>query len=223
RNTARGANNFRFLENVADLPIRDLQGARDEPRMVATLRLAFERLERLGATDARYLEFAALGHSFDVRAVDWPGYFGGAARDPRPPRVVRACARPSEGRAFWAEVLAVDPDVQETFALRMSEAAFRALDEEALLRRVQEEADRRTARLEAELLAPGRFRATGERVRKFRLLLAEGMFDPARDVEVDFNGRSYRKRARPDPRVLLVEFAERFDRTFLPVAEITVP
>ncbi|MFQ5845686.1 MAG: hypothetical protein ACE5JG_11940, partial [Planctomycetota bacterium] len=68
-----------------------------------------------------------------------------------------------------------------------------------------------------------RFRARGRGVRRFRLLLAEGMFDPDAPVEVSFRGRTVRRRVRPSRRVLLEHFAERFDRTFLPLGEVTAP
>ncbi len=42
-------------------------------------------------------------------------------------------------------------------------------------------------------------------------------------VEVTSEGKVRRKTARPDQRILLLELVERFDRTFLPVAEVTVP
>ena len=49
------------------------------------------------------------------------------------------------------------------------------------------------------------------------------MFDPAVPVKVTWNGRERTRRVDGSAKVLLEEFVERFDRTFLPVAEITVP
>ena len=49
------------------------------------------------------------------------------------------------------------------------------------------------------------------------------MFDPDSRVEIRFNGRRYKRKAMPSKKVLLLEFAERFDRTFLPIAEVRVP
>ena len=46
---------------------------------------------------------------------------------------------------------------------------------------------------------------------------------PGDPVEVSWNGRTVRRRPRPSRLVLLTEFAERFDRTFLPIAEMRVP
>ena len=44
------------------------------------------------------------------------------------------------------------------------------------------------------------------------------MFDESTPVEVSFEGTTRRKRVRADPKVLLLEFVERFDRRFLPMA-----
>ena len=47
-------------------------------------------------------------------------------------------------------------------------------------------------------------------------------FEPGEDVYVGFEGDRTKKRLRPSPTVLMAEFCERFDRTFLPVAELEV-
>jgi hypothetical protein len=49
------------------------------------------------------------------------------------------------------------------------------------------------------------------------------MFDPAVPVEVVFNGKATRRKVVPDLKVLLTEFVERLDRSFLPIASIEVP
>jgi hypothetical protein len=84
-------------------------------------------------------------------------------------------------------------------------------------------ADRRTARLEVRMEQPGRFVAKSSGVRRFRLLLADGMFVPGERVTVVWNGRTRRKSAEPSKEVVLLDFAERFDRTYLPVVEVRIP
>jgi hypothetical protein len=85
-----------------------------------------------------------------------------------------------------------------------------------------QEADARTARLEVRRAAPGRFEAVTDGVVSLRLYLApEHLPDDGR-LEVVLDGRTKRLRARPSAQVLLLEFVERFDRTFLPVAEVDV-
>ena len=73
------------------------------------------------------------------------------------------------------------------------------------------------------LLQRQRFAARGEGVRSFELLLTPEMLGKKGAVEIKWRGRTVRKTARPDAMVLLAEFAERFDRTFLPVATVRVP
>ena len=74
-----------------------------------------------------------------------------------------------------------------------------------------------------ERTAIGRFEARGTGVKRFRLLLTVDDFDAGSHVEVLFNGRRYRRRVEASEKVLLREFAERFDRTFLPIAEVRIP
>ncbi len=220
-NTAKGQNNMRYLENVAMLPIRDLQGSRDNPWMVSNLRFAFKRLESFGAKDAEFIEFPNRGHGYDLRKVE--GDLFRKTRVPVPQRVVRAYARRGEGRAHWIEVLSADATVKEQFRIVAKASRVKGVDDETYKRFLQEEADKRTARLEVSSDGENRFVAKGLRVRRFRLLLTREMFNPERPVEVVFNGKTFRRKVVPDAGVLAQEFVERFDRTFLPVAEVRVP
>jgi poly(3-hydroxybutyrate) depolymerase len=217
----RGQNNLRYVENVAHLSIRDLQGERDDPALVASVRTAFEKLAKLGARDARLFLQPEHGHSFDPKAVDWPELFS-ARRDPSPRRVVRASARKGEGRASWLEVLDHSPSVDETFTPKISQLGWAQLDEDGRLAYLESEAEQRTARIQAERAGVGRFSASSKGVKRFRLLLAREDFDAGRAVEVAWNGDTLRVRPKPSPGVLLEDFVERFDRTFVPVAEIEV-
>ena len=97
------------------------------------------------------------------------------------------------------------------------------MDDMGYLRFMQREAEKRTARLEVSRDGVGRFVAKGKYVRKFRLLLDASMFEAGKDVRVVFNGTEFRRQPRPSTEVLLTEFVERFDRTFLPVAEVRIP
>ena len=65
--------------------------------------------------------------------------------------------------------------------------------------------------------------AEGRGVKSFELLLAPGQLGKDLAVEVVWKGRAVKKKVVPDPTVLLREFAERLDRTFLPVAKVAVP
>lgn len=217
-----GQNNLRYIENVAGLAIRDLQGERDDPGLVGSVRHAFEKLAKLGATDAQLFLQPEHGHSFDATVVDWPDFLRRSRRPRSPPRVVRASARDGEGRAFWLEVLQHSPSVDEEFTPKASQLAWARMDEVEKRLYLIEEAERRTARIEAHRSAPGRFSARSSGVKRFRLLLESEAIGPDGTVEVSWNGDTLRRRPKPSASVLLEDFVERFDRAFVPVAEIDV-
>lgn len=218
-----GQNNLRFLENVVSLPIRDLQGAQDDPALVANVRTAFKRLDKLGARDAKLFEFPELGHSFDFAAVDWKQFFGSAKRDPIPDRVVLLASKVDGARAFWVEITKLAKEVSEDVVPTVTASTWKGLDENGRRDFLEAEVEKRTARLEVKRSGPNRFTATGERVLGFRLLLAPSMFDPSKPVQILFGGKLVEKKVVPDARVLLGEFVERFDKSFLPIAAVDVP
>lgn len=219
-NPDAGQNNLRFAENVVGLSIRDLQGAQDDPRMLFNLGLLFDDLRRLGARDAELVTFPDRGHDFDPSAVDWVAWFGAVRRAARPAEVVRIAANERETRAWWAEIVAVDPrEVQDTVKLRVPASVWERLDDEGQRRLVHSTARERTARLQVRFDGPGRFTATTRHVKAFRLLLEPDMLGDKGVVAVSWNGRLRKKTVAPSRAVLLREFAERFDRTFLPVGE----
>jgi hypothetical protein len=201
------------------MPIRDLQGSRDDPLLVRNLRIAFEKLEKLKAADAKLIEFPELGHSFRMDVVDWREFFGKARRVAVPKKVVRVFANKQENRAFWLEVVSADRTVMENFRLRLKESEMKSWEKKGLHFLFIAEAEKRSGRIEAEMLEPGRFQVKGRGVRKARLLLSEAMLSGPK-VEVVFNGRTRKIAVARSKAVLCVEFAERFDPGFLPVAEV---
>ena len=220
--TVQGGNNFRYLENLVDVPIRDLQGSLDDPHLVANLRLGFERYKAWQAADAKLIEFPKLGHGFELEAVDWTKFLGDAKRDAAPARVVRRCSSPAEGRAGWVEVLAVDPAAVGEDVRPVQPGGWDRMEDDAKRRFVAIESERRTARLEVKRVAPGRFEAHGSGVKRFRLLLREEDLDGAKPVVVAWAGQSLTLPVARSKAVLLREFTDRFDRRFLPVAEVVV-
>ena len=219
----KGQNNVRYLENVVDLPIRDLQGDQDHPGMVFNVKMVFERLKELGARDAVLHLHRGLGHSFRLSEVDWFDFFGDARRNPMPDRVIRTVASPDEGRAYWVEALEIGKPVAEDFEIPLTKRWKEADDEEQRLL-IQKEADEHTGRLEVSVSGANRFDAkVSKGVRSFRLLLPQRAFEEGKPLKVVVNGKKIQRRPRASKRVLLLEFAERFDRKFLPVAEVEVP
>jgi predicted esterase len=221
-NLVGGQNNLRFVENLANVPIRDLQGMHDDSGLILNLRMTFARLKDFHAKDALLVEFPDLGHAYDWAKVDWAAFLGGSVRDPRPSRVVRMAVKPDAGRAFWVEVTRLSPDVAEQFQPTQPKE-WPGMTPEAQKKWLAHEADKRTGRLEVRMDAPGKFTATGTGVTAFRLLLDDSMLPAKGPVSVSWNGRAISKGFLRDPKVLLTEFVERFDRTFLPVVEVTVP
>ena len=59
-------------------------------------------------------------------------------------------------------------------------------------------AEKVTARLEVRRAAPGVFAAFDDDVDRFRLLLADGTFDPAKPVVVSFRGKEVRATPKRD-------------------------
>ena len=220
---AEGRNNLRYLENLVGVPIRDLQGARDDPVLVSGLRLAFRRLAGWKAADAELLEFPELAHDVDRQAVDWTAFFPRSVRDPRPRRVVRCAARPGEGRSSWVEILATSSRVEETFVPRVNPATWKALSPEAQREKLEAMADERTARIEVVRESPGELVVQQKDVERFRLLFTRDDLPEKRPIRMRLGSRSRTLTVTPAASVLLSEFVERFDRTFLPVGEALLP
>jgi poly(3-hydroxybutyrate) depolymerase len=217
-----GQNNLRYLESAVDLPIRDLQGAKDDPRAVENVRVAFERLKAFGAKDAQLFEFPALGHEFDFGAVDWVKLLDTVRRDPDPPRVVFRAAVRGEARSRWVEALDLESFVEEDPKIPQP-AGWDRMEESARRKYVEAEVDKRTARIEVVRTAPGRFQAKAKGVARARLLLTSGAIGEETSVAVTWNGTLVHRKVTPSAAVLLKEFVERVDRSFLPVAEVVLP
>lgn len=222
-NLTHGQNNLRFLENVVQLPIRDLQGSKDDPGVLANLHEAFAKLERWKAPDAKLVEFADLGHDFRFEAVDWKAWLGAAKRVAVPKRIVRAACEKTEASTSWLELTGLAKDAAEDLRPSVKDTVWNAMDEKARRAWLEGEVEKHTARCEATWDAPGAFTVSSTLVTSFRLLLTRDLFDPAKPVVVTWNGKKVEKRARGDARVLLQRFVERFDRSFLPVAVVDVP
>ena len=157
-----GENTLRYLENLREVSIRDLQGARDDPGLVWNLRLAFERLRELGAKDAEYHESPNLGHSYDLHGVDWRAFFGEARRDPCPERVVRRVASLDEARSHWLSATRLGKDVELKFQLRVSIKEWNKLSNEEQRLRMQQAIDEHTGRVELRYVEPGVFEGEGD-------------------------------------------------------------
>lgn len=217
-----GQNNLRYLANAAGVAIQDLQGVHDDELLVLNLRLAFERLTELGHEDAQLHLQEGHGHSFDLSAVDWVEWFGTRRRESVPKRVLRVAADAHERRSHWARISRFGKGVEEDFPLRVEAKLWNAMNPAEQRREVIRMAEEASAKLTVERTGIGRFEAEGERVGRFELLLDERMFVPGEPIVVRWRGRDVKRHVKPSVRVLLEEFVERFDRSFLPVARVEI-
>lgn len=212
-----GRNNIRLAVNFAHIPVVVLQGMGDQDKLLLNQELALDRLRAAGAS-ARRIEFPEHGHSYDHTAFDWEAHFAAAQRPLLPEKLTLAAARDGEGQLLWAEIARFGKKVDEDFVLRVDPNEWNRWEHPARARFVQNEADARTARLEAEYLGDGRFRLTTHEVARVRLLLPNSMLGERGKVEAEWKGKARKKTLKPSKRVLLEHFVEHFDRRFLPVA-----
>lgn len=219
-NPAEGQNNFRYLENLNALPIRDLQGLQDDARLIRNLEIAFEILEGFGADDAQFLTFADRGHSFDFGAVDWAEWIVGLRRDPLPREVVRLAARPGEGRTAWLEIAKTSRRVEDDVRLRVQASEWEKLDELGQTRYLIDFVTERTARASGRLVKRGVLEIETEQVDRIAVWLSSEMIGEDGRVQVTINGKDRRKKVVTSARVLLEDFCQRLDRRFLPVARL---
>lgn len=222
-NIVGGQNNMRLLENVAHLPIRDLQGAKDQAALVMCVKLSFDLLSRFAPRDAKLLEFPDRGHDFDFSAVDWKTWLGASVRDPWPQRVVRCTAVKDEARSAWLEISGFDKSVDEVFVPKINQGEYVGMNEEQIWRFYVAEAVKRNARAVARRTAPGSFSLELDGATKLRLYLrAEDLADKG-TIRVRLEGKTLERKARADLRTMLEDFAERFDRTAIVHAKVEVP
>lgn len=215
-----------FLDGLAATPVRAIRFGPQDPRIdehvdraLRVLRtLGNDRADRRDAADAT----AAIGAS--MVPAEWF-----AQRRERPDRVVKvpelcwAPRHPDHGRAHWIEIRRVDPKVQLPFPPPLPAGKLRGRDaagQRDLLEQVLRE---QQPRLEVRMLGAGRFEVLDRHVHSFRLLLTGAMCGPDGKVEVRWRGQVLRRQVAPDRAVLLREFVERFDRSFLPTLEVVLP
>lgn len=215
-----GRNNLRYSENLAAVPIRDLQGAGDDPKLIFNLRLAFGRLRVAGATDAQLIEQEGLGHGYDHGAVDWPAFLSAARRNPFPDKLRWRAAWDDPERMSWARFGRYEKEVKESFAIEVGAGDWDAWEHERKVRYILEMADARTAELRVERAAGGVLRVEADGLQRAQLLLPADYLAAQPKLTLEAGGKSKRLQPRPSAKVLLLDFAERFDRTFLPVAEV---
>lgn len=221
-NIGRGANTLRLIENLDGLPTLAMAGERDDPALIWTLNRIAALCERGEIDEAEVRLLRSTGHGFDPRPhEDWVAWFEARVRDPWADRVVRLSAREGESRRAWVEITDFGRDVEEAFEARITVRPGQELSDHELRERIDELARERTAKVVVERRDDGVIVVEGERTKEIVLRVPTDWIDEDGRVLVK-SGGTKRPRVRPDAEVLLREFVESFDRTFLPVAEVEV-
>ncbi|MGB0954189.1 MAG: alpha/beta hydrolase-fold protein [Planctomycetota bacterium] len=215
-----GRNNLRLVENLHRMPMRDLQGSQDDPRLLRNLHLAFARLKAVGNTKALLLEFPDLGHSYRLDTVQWPDYFDSAVRDPHPSHILYRTARTEEVRRAWLLVDRLAKSVDEDFPIKVDPKEWQRLDDTGRAAFIQDLAEERTAKIEARRLEDGSFKIETEGITRLKLRLPESWIPEDGKITVSLNGKSKSHRVKLSKRILLLDFVERFDRSSVSVASV---
>ena len=212
-----GRNNIRIAVNFAHLPMVILQGMGDQDKLLLNQELALERLKRAGSS-ARRIEYPEHGHSYDHASFGWAAWFDAAERNPLATKLSLASARKDEGELLWLQIDRFSKSVDEDFQPRVDPGKWNAWSHAEKARFIQNEADERTARIDAEFLGDGKFKLTTQGVTRLRLFLPEAMLGERGAVSAAWKGKDRKKKLKPNAQVLLEHFVEHFDRAFLPVA-----
>lgn len=204
-------NNFRFLENLAAMPLFALIGRQDDPMLVWNVEEAGRRLAAWGAP--LVLEIRAdAGHLL----APAPGAIGAwlekLRRPAAPARVVLLGTAPCS-RA-WAGIVRLEAGYQRPFKPAFQAAQWNAWDKDTQRRKIADAAIAATARLELRIAGPGRIEGEARGVRQ--LALRAGPDQPLADakgaVELVLAGRKpSTRRLAPSRRTLLEEWARRPD------------
>ncbi len=105
------AKSLRYLENLKNLPLKDVQGALDDPLLVENLRYADQKLQQLKAPWI-YHEEPDQGHAVVWSYLDTLSFFVEKQRNPHPKEVFCSLEEIEHGERFWIRVLQLDPKIK---------------------------------------------------------------------------------------------------------------
>ncbi len=217
--------NLAFVESAWQLPIRIVRWGAVESLQDANLRRAVELLRGFGSTDVSQLEAANEAEALSGSASGWAEFV--AQRRRVPDRVVRYADQAwmpplaDWGRLHWLEIVRTDA-VAIDWPPKVT-APRGKLDAQAVRNAIDAHVRDHLPRLQVHRQRPGRFEVQDRAIAAFRLLVTDAMLGPDGSLVATWRGHTLTKTAAPSARVLLAEFAERFDRTFLPTAEVRFP
>jgi pimeloyl-ACP methyl ester carboxylesterase len=219
-------NNLTFVESAAHLPIRVVRWGEIEAMQTANIGRAIGLLRGYGSRNVQIVTASSEDEALAGTAAGWDSFLSSRRHVPR--RLVRYAdlawtpAIADWGRCHWLEILRTDgkPIV---WPPKVAAAQWQRLDEQGRRNHLDSYLREHTPRLQADMPAPGRFEVEDRGIERFRLLLTEAMVSPGAGVTVKWRGHVLEKAAPADTITFLLEFAERFDRTFLPTAAVVLP
>lgn len=218
---AVGRNNIRFLAQLEGTRVHALAGAKDHPQLVWTLEHVRGELERAEATGIEIEILEEAGHSFDgLSGRGWDRWFAGCTRDPWAAELTLRAADLELARRSWVRIESFGRGVSDDFEPTVRVGRGERPSDEELRVLVLEAVDERTASLVARRDVEGTIHLELDKVAKGALLVREDWIDDEGRVAVRVGKRTKRRRVKPSTVVLLTEFVESFDRTFLPVARV---
>src|SRR5262249_19925467 len=181
-------------------------------------------LRGLGNDDVRLLAAPDVAAAFAAPDAAWERLFAArrtvGATLVRVPELGTTPLPQQFGRRHWFDIVRVSRTAPCTRQLPPATAA--RLDDQGRRDRLDEIHRGRAPRLQVTRTAPGSFTAASRDVDAFRLLLTPVTAGNS-TVAVQWDGHALRKAAVPSAAVLLREFAERFDATFLPTPGVLLP
>lgn len=214
-------NNMRFLANLSGVRVHALAGSRDHPLLVWSMEHAREALAGAGIDGVEIEVIEGAGHSFDGFAQrNWSEWFAGAVRDPWANELTLRAAHVDAASRSWARITSLGRDVSDHFEPSIRVRRGQQPTQEEIRAEVIAQVDERTATLHATRDAEGTIRLRLDGARKGELLVRRDWIDEEGRLRVRAGNRSRRRRVEPSVEVLLEEFVESFDRTFLPVARV---
>lgn len=214
---------FDYLENGLDLPAYQIQGALDDPPLVASIREGCKLLKERGA-DVTYVEFPDRSHvpSTDeyAKALAW---MDAHQRPGLPKKTYCRCHDLRYGRRAWTEIAGFDNAVVEENPKKLMLKGKPGGSKEEVDRDKRKHMLEHSALLEAELAGPNEMRVKTQHVEAFAVYLDEERFDLSKPVKVTVNGRkAFEGRVQPSVETLLRMFGKDLDRRRLFVAEIRI-
>ena len=223
-NVTNGESSLRLVENLLDVPLRDLQGANDDPGLVFNVKLAFEALK--DARDAKLHLFPELGHSYRLDVVDWKQWLLGQQRPSAPTRVLLRSVRLDQARRSWLRLTKFErKKVKDRYRPRVDIKVWDKLDNNGRKRWVYENSLGFTARVVAKLSGNAAERSVhieAERgVQSAELLLPRSLWPQQPEkkrVRLVRGGRSTKLRPKPDVEAFLLDWLEHLDPKRAPVA-----